>query len=122
MMDPISVLLVNHSPILPLVLAQALQENDEVVVIGRVSGGMDALELALALRPQVILVELAESGLTGLETISRLHATLPEAGIIALTALANRRYWEVILAAGAGEVVSDATANTNLLPAIRRAV
>jgi chemotaxis response regulator CheB len=56
-MDPISVLLVNHSPILPLVLAQALQENDEVIVIGRVSGGMDALELALALRPQVILVE-----------------------------------------------------------------
>ena len=121
-MDPVSVLLVNHSQILPLVLAQALQENDEVVVIGRVNGGKDALEAALALQPQVILVELAESGLTGLETIGQLRAALPDVGIIALTALANRSYWEVILAAGADEVVPNATVNTNLLPAIRRAV
>lgn len=40
-MEPVSVLLVNHSSILPPVLAQALQENDELVVIGRVSGGSE---------------------------------------------------------------------------------
>jgi NarL family two-component system response regulator LiaR len=119
-MEPVSVLLVNHSPILPPVLAQALQENDEVVVIGRVSGGKDPMELALALRPQVILVELPESGLTGLTTIGQLRAALPEVGIIVLIALPNRSHREVILAAGADEVVSNATLGTYLLPAIRR--
>jgi DNA-binding NarL/FixJ family response regulator len=119
-MEPVSVLLVNHSSILPAVLAQALQENDEVVVIGRVSGGKDPMELALAIRPQVILVELLESGLTGLATISQLRAILPEVGIIALTGPANKSYWEMVLAAGADEVVSNATVNTRLLPAIRR--
>lgn len=121
-MEPVSVLLVKHSPGLPPGLAQALQENDEVVVIGRVSGGKDPMELALAIRPQVILVELPESGLTGLATISQLRAILPEVGIIALTVLAKHSYWEVILAAGADEVVSNATLGTDLLPAIRRAV
>jgi DNA-binding NarL/FixJ family response regulator len=121
-MEPISVLLVTHSSILPPALAQTVQENDEMVVIGRVSGEKDASEEALALQPQVILVELPESGLTGLATISQLRAALPEVGIIALTGLANKSYWEVVLAAGADEVVSNATLGTNLLPAIRRAM
>ena len=115
-------LLVSHSSILPPVLVQALRENYEVVVIGRVGEGKEALALALALRPQVILVELAEFGLTGLTTIAQLRAALPEVGIIVLIALANRSYWEVILAAGADEVVSNATLGTDLMPAIRRVV
>ncbi len=121
-MDPVSVLLVNHSQILPPVLAHALQENGEVVVIGRVSEGKDALELALALWPQVILVELAESGLTGLATISRLRAALPGVGIIAITPPDTQRYREVVLAAGPDEFICKATLSTDLLPAIRRAV
>jgi DNA-binding NarL/FixJ family response regulator len=121
-MDRILVLLVTHRSILLPVLAQALQENDEVVVIGRVSGGKDPMGLALALRPQVILVELPESGLTALATISQLRAILPEVGIIALTALTDRGYWEMVLKAGADEVVSNATLGTDLLPAIRRVV
>jgi len=121
MMDPLAVLIVKHSPGLPPGLAQALRENDEVVVIAKVSEGKRALELAQALQPQVILVELAESGLTGVATIGQLRVALPQVGIIALTALTNRRYWGVILAAGADEVVSTVTLTTDLLPAIRRA-
>ncbi len=67
-------------------------------------------------------MELAESGLTGLATIGQLRAALSEVEIIGLTALVNPRYWEVILAAGADEVVSKGTLNADLLPAIRRAV
>jgi len=121
MTDPLAVLIVKHSPGLPPGLAQALQENDEVVVIAKACEGKRVLELARALQPQVILVELAECVLTGLAIIRQLRAAAPAVGIIALTALANPSYWEVILAAGADEVVATATLSADLLPAIRRA-
>ena len=119
-MNPISVLLVDDNPTFLRIVTRFLQEHDDVVVVGAVGGSEEALAQARALQPQVVLLELGMSGLTGLETIPRLRSMIPEVGIIAMTLLDTNVYRSAVLAAGASDFVPKATLNTDLLPAIRR--
>lgn len=53
-----------------------------MAVVGVAHGGEEALAQAQDLRPDVILIDLNMPGLSGLETIRRLRAMLPQVGII----------------------------------------
>jgi len=116
----ISVLLVDDHEAFLRVATEFLQRHDDLTVVGVARGGEEALTQAQDLRPRVILVDLNMPGLCGLETIHRLRAMLPEAGIIALTLLDPKVFRQAALAAGADDFVPKANLSTELLPAIRR--
>jgi len=120
-MKPIAVLLVDDNATFLRIATRFLQDHDDVVVVGVAGGGEEGLAQAQDLQPDIVLVDLAMPGLSGLEMIPRLRATLPEVGIIALTVLDTNSYRQAALAAGADDFVSKATLNTTLLPAIRQA-
>jgi two-component system nitrate/nitrite response regulator NarL len=118
----ISVLLVDDHEAFLRVATEFLQRHDELAIVGAARGGEEALTLAQDLRPQVILIDLNMPGLSGLETIARLRAMLPEVSIIALTLLDPKAYRQAALAAGADDFVPKANLSTDLLPAIQRVV
>jgi DNA-binding NarL/FixJ family response regulator len=119
-MKPISVLLVDDNPAFLHIATRFLQQHHDIVVVGAAGGGQEALALAQELQPDIVVIDLAMPGLSGLETIPRLRAVLPEVGIIALTVLDTNGYREAALAASANDFVPKATLDTDLLPAIRR--
>ena len=119
-MNPISVMLVDDNPTFLRIATRFLQEHDDVMVVGAAGGGEEALAQAQARQPDIVLIDLAMPGLSGLETIPRLRAMLPEVGIIALTVLDTNSYRQAALEAGANDFVPKSTLNTDLLPAIRR--
>jgi DNA-binding NarL/FixJ family response regulator len=119
-MSAVSVLLVDDNPIFLHCAKRFLQKRQDVVVVGTVSGGRWAINLAQNLRPDVALVDLSMSDLPGLELIPQLRAALPEIGIIALTLFDTDDYRQAALAAGADGFVSKNTMNTDLMPAIQR--
>jgi DNA-binding NarL/FixJ family response regulator len=120
MMKPISVLLVDDNPSFLRIATRFLEQHDDVVVVGAAGGGEEALALAQDLEPDIVLVDLAMPGLSGLETIPHLRAMLPEVGIIALTMLDTNSYRQAALEADANDFVPKASLDTDLLPAIRR--
>jgi DNA-binding NarL/FixJ family response regulator len=119
-MKPISVLLVDDNPAFLRIATRFLQKHDDTVVIGTADGGEEALALAQDLQPDIVLVDLAMPGVSGLETIPRLRAILPKVGIIALTVLDTNSYLQAAIEAGANDFIPKASLNTDLLPAIRR--
>lgn len=121
-MAPTSVLLVDDNPTFLRVAAQFLREHctGEVTVVGTATGGAAALAQVGNLHPQVIVVDLAMPGMSGLEAIPRLRELQPDACIVALTQMEPAEYREAALAAGADEFVTKATLSTDLLPAIQR--
>lgn len=121
-MDPVSVLLVDDNPTFLHILTRFLRESsqDEVVVVGTAGGGKEALAKVQDLRPQVVLLDLAMPGMTGLHVMPFLRRMMPEVGIIALTLLNANGYRDAALAGGADEFVAKANLSTDLLPAIRR--
>jgi DNA-binding NarL/FixJ family response regulator len=120
-MSRISVLLVDDNPVFLSIATQFLQAHDDLMVIGAVTGGEEALLQAQDLRPDVVLVDLVMPDLPGLEIIPRLRTVLPEAGVIALTTYVDDAYRRAALDAGANEFVSKTDMGSELLPAIRLA-
>lgn len=117
---PVSVLLVDDSLVFLQVAARFLKRESGVVVVGVAASGREALAQAVALCPQVVLLDLAMPGLSGLEVIPMLRASLPKTRIIALTLGEAEVYREAALAAGADEFVSKSALSGELLPAVWR--
>jgi len=116
------VLLVDDNQAFLRAATELLQRHPELVVVGIVSEGEEALAQAQSLRPQVVLVGLDTPILMGLDTISRLRMKLPKVAIVALTMLSGDACRRAAFFAGADEVVTKANLSTDLLPAIRRVV
>ena len=121
-MAPISLLLVDDHPAFLRIATNFLQEHytEEVIVVGAARGGEEGLVQALDLQPDMVLCDLTMPGLTGLETIPRLRAALPDVGIIALSCHEANGYREAALAAGADDFVPKASMISELFPAILR--
>ena len=119
---PISVLAVDDNPRFLAILTRFLHTRhpDEVIVLGVAGSGVETLAQADALRPQMVLLDLAMPDMPGWEVIPRLRTAHPEIGIIVLTLLDPSGYRELTLKAGADEFVSKSALSTELLPAIRR--
>ncbi|MBN1811168.1 MAG: response regulator transcription factor [Anaerolineae bacterium] len=119
-MNAVSILLVDDNPIFLHCAKRFLQRRQDVIVVGTVSGGKWAVNLAQNLKPDVALIDLSMSDLPGLELIPQLRAALPDIRIIALTLFDTDDYRQAALAAGADGFVSKNTMNTDLMPAIQR--
>ena len=68
----------------------ALLRSEGVDVLADLSAGRDALAMARALRPEVIIVDVTPAADTGFGIARRLHALLPAPPIVILTSSTDR--------------------------------
>ena len=94
--------------------------GEEVDVTCTNPGCSSVVDEVQRFEPNVILVSLSIPDPEGLARIPSLRSTAPKAKIIATTMLEVESYREVVLAAGADDVVSKAAFSTDLIPAIQR--
>ncbi|MEJ2415784.1 MAG: two-component system response regulator NarL [Exilibacterium sp.] len=85
MSEPATVLLVDDHPLLRKGLAQLIQFEDDLNVIGEASNGKDALNLASEQDPDLIILDLNMQGMDGLETLKSLRDQGISSRIIMLT-------------------------------------
>ena len=79
------VLIVDDHPITRDALA-ALLDGHDFTVVGAAADGEEAIELARRARPEVVLLDLAMPGLSGLEALPRIRDAAPECEVVVLTA------------------------------------
>ena len=120
-MAQISVLLVDDNPTLLRVLSRFLEELSAgaVRVVGTVLGGREAEAQALALQPDIVVVDLQMPDVPGLALLPRLRVSTPRAKIIALTLMDPLSARPAALAAGAHAFVSKAAVTEDLVPVIQ---
>ena len=92
-----------------------------VPVVGAFEDARTALAEAPALEPDVAVIDLRMTGISGLEAIGLFREALPLLGIVVLTLVAAGGYRRLAFAAGADEFVDKARFDTDLIPAIVRA-
>jgi DNA-binding NarL/FixJ family response regulator len=103
-------------------LALILRSQPDVEIVGQAADGEAALALAAELRPDVIVMDVGMPRLNGIEATHRLLAEQPAVRVIALSALADRRYVVGMLRAGAAAYVVKSAAGDELCRALRAAV
>ncbi len=118
-MGPIRILIADDHAILRQGLAQIFAAEPDMAVVGQAANGREAVQKALALKPDVVLMDIHMPVLDGVEATRRITASLPEVGLIILTMYRQDRYvFEAIKAGARGYLVKDIDAD-ELLQAIR---
>src|SRR5215831_18378951 len=100
-------------------LAQLLDESGNIKVVGQASDGHPALELAVALRPDVIVLDYTMPNLDAPSAIETLLRRLPELKILILTVHENIHYAVKVLESGAHGYVVKSAAAAELVEAVK---
>lgn len=91
-MKTINVLLVDDHPMVREGLRNLLEIEGDIKVVAAASDGREAVGLAVRLRPDVVVMDLAMPGLNGLDATQQLHAAAPELRVLVLTAHRDDEY------------------------------
>jgi DNA-binding NarL/FixJ family response regulator len=90
-----------------------------VQVVAQAADGLEALDKAIALRPDVVIVDLSMPRLSGIEVVRRLHEALPATRVLVLTMHQEDAYiLQAVRAGASGYLVKDSAA-AELLIAVR---
>lgn len=91
----------------------------DMEVVGEACDGVEALEKARQLKPDVALLDVAMPRMTGLEAASLIREVLPKTQVVILSMFEKEAYARKVLAAGARGYVLKGSSSDELLKAIR---
>jgi two-component system response regulator NreC len=91
----------------------------DMIVVGEASDGAAAVQLALDIRPDIIVMDVSMPGMNGLVATQKLRKAMPAIKVVTLTRHADDAYLQELLRAGASAYVLKQSPPSELLQAIR---
>jgi DNA-binding NarL/FixJ family response regulator len=106
------ILIVEDHPMFREGLRKMLETVEEFEVVGEAGSGEEALELALNLKPAIILMDLNLPKMSGIEATQKMVSVLPDIGILVLTMYDDDHSVFAAMRAGArGYLLKEANRN-----------
>lgn len=120
-MGALHILIADDHQIVRMGLATLLRQEPGWVVAGEAADGEAAVQLALALRPEIMIVDLALPLRTGLEVIREVRRLAPQTQIVVLSIHSDEAHVRAALQAGALAYVLKEAPGSELIQAVRAA-
>jgi DNA-binding NarL/FixJ family response regulator len=120
-MTPTTVVIADDHPVVRAGLRELLRSSGDIEVVGEAANGVEAVELATALRPDLVLMDLAMPELDGVEATRLITAARPEVVVVALTTYDDAAHVRAALDAGARGYLRKDIGPEQLVAGIRAA-
>jgi DNA-binding NarL/FixJ family response regulator len=115
------ILLAEDQTLLREATRRLLESEPDVEIVGEAGDGQEAIDLALQLDPDVVLLDMAMPRLNGVEVIRQIKERRPRVAVLVLSAYDYDAYVVAALEAGAaGYILKDVSAD-ELVAALRTA-
>lgn len=109
MAPPIRILIADDHTIVRQGLARLLEDQPDMEVVGEAINGRMALEKAEALKPDVVIMDIAMPQMNGIEAAKRVCKSLPKTRVLVLSMYSHEHYIHDLLGAGvSGYLLKDA--------------
>ncbi len=118
-MTPTRVLVADDHPVVRGGIVALLGTAEDLHVVGEATTGLEAVELALSLEPDVVLMDLRMPGLNGDEATARILAERPGIRVLVLTTYESDDSILTAIEAGASGYLLKAAPQEELLAGIR---
>lgn len=119
MSQPIRILLADDHVMLRQGTAELLGKEADIEVIGEADDGQQAIDLALRLQPDIVVMDVRMPVLSGIEATQRIREAEPGIQVLVLTAYDDDQYVLSLLQAGASGYLLKTAPVNELVKAIR---
>lgn len=114
----ISVLIADDFPLIRAALADAIDRDPDITVVGAASNGTEALQLATEHRPDVVLLDVHMPDMSGLVALEKMLEVAPDMRVLMLTATEKVDVFLEAIATGAAGYLNKRIGQRELVQAI----
>ncbi len=119
-MEKIKILLAEDHKVVREGTRRLLESQSDLEVVGEASDGVEAVELAKKLKPEIIIMDVSMPRLNGIEATKQIKAIYPNIAILVLTGYDDDEYVFALLEAGAAGYLLKESSGDELIDAIRQ--
>jgi DNA-binding NarL/FixJ family response regulator len=119
-MNRLRVLICDDEPSLRTLLGIALGLEPDLEVVATAADGVEAVELAEQVRPDVVLLDLVMPRMDGLETLSELRKVAPATRVVVLSGLPESLMAKAVRDLGAAEFIEKGSDPATIAATIRQ--
>jgi len=91
-MNITTILLVDDHDIVKMGVKKILEDEEHIKIVGEASNGLDAIEKVKLLMPNIVILDLMNSKMTGIETAKIISEQYPEVKILIFSMHHNKEY------------------------------
>jgi len=117
----ISIVLADDHPLVRRGMRALLEAEPDFSIVGEASDGLDTVRLVERLKPDVLVLDLMMSGLSGLEALRILRERVAETRVVVLSMHSNKAFIAEALKIGATGYVLKGGTEDDLIRAVRDA-
>ena len=119
-MKPIKILIADDHKLMRMGLKSLMVGNDDLVCVGEVEDGEEAVAEAKRLKPDVILMDLMMPNLTGSAATRVIRESLPNTRVIILTSYGTSKEMSDAISSGASGALTKDVDTAELVETIRK--
>lgn len=117
-MSPVRILVVEDFQPFRKFICSTLQQRNDLQVVGETADGLEAVQKAVELNPDLVVMDIGLPSLNGFEAARRIRMLSPESKILFLSQESSPDLVEEALRLGAMGYVVKAKSATELVPAV----